>query len=292
MNLVDETAADLLALICEDFGPINPLPSDLDRLALDWLQLRARSITPRPRAVTLSREVQASVAAYPAIRAIRTNLASGRDVSAWLSHSVRDRRRLNPVADMMFNDWQIMHFHLGNVFASPAAVTRTDDLLFAYVSANEATLLDIQPHRARPWTMRELLRILMITKPAALERYQLKGIVGLQNAPPTDEELYKLRRAGINVMFEIDGRFFMSPGLGLASSGHSTRIVRYFQHLRRSIISLSNNIRDRALPRSLLQELSKNVALPVRLGLRFEGGQFLLYDKSRLLGLMAMPALE
>jgi hypothetical protein len=100
------------------------------------------------------------------------------------------------------------------------------------------------------------------------------------------------RFLGMNVAFELDGRFFMSPGLGLAASKHSTRIVLHLQKLREVIRNLSNAVQTNSLPQHLMQQLSQNLALPVRLGVHFEKGQFVLYDKSRSLDLMFMPFLE
>ncbi len=273
MQLIDETAGDLLALIAADFGPVSAGPSDMDRLTLDWLQYRARLITPRPRSVVWSTETTNALSTYPAIQTIAANLASGSDISPWLSNSIRTRQT-DPFADMMFNDWQIMHFHLGNVFATPVAIARTNDLLFAYISANEVVLLDVQPHTARPWTMRELLRVLMRTKPAAVDRYEMKGVLELSNQY-TDDQIFQLRKNGMNVAFELDGRFFMSPGLGVATSKHSIRMVLHFQKLRKVTRNLSNAVQTNSL-----------------LGVRFEQGQFVLYDKSRSLDLMFMPFLE
>jgi hypothetical protein len=46
--------------------------------------------------------------------AIRRELEVGGNLSPWLSDRVR-RKPQNPRADLMFNDWQIAHFHLGSL---------------------------------------------------------------------------------------------------------------------------------------------------------------------------------
>jgi hypothetical protein len=73
------------------------------------------------------------------------------------------KRKADALADLMFNDWQISHFHLGRLFVSPNKVSRGKLLLFALVKASRAVFLAINPHGA--WTATELLRILLRTSP-------------------------------------------------------------------------------------------------------------------------------
>ena len=46
----------------------------------------------------------------------------------------------------MYNDWQIIHFHLGEEYVAANKIERTDDLLFAYIGKDQAVLLDVKPH--------------------------------------------------------------------------------------------------------------------------------------------------
>src|ERR1700730_9531584 len=125
----------------------------------------------RRRTVTMSSEVQAKLNGYPAILRIRDELSQGKDVSPWLSDTVR-KKPADPKADMMFNDWQIIHFHLGNLFTGKNKVGRTDELLFTFIGDAHAVLLDVQPHGS--WAMRNLLRILLRVSPNDLARRELK----------------------------------------------------------------------------------------------------------------------
>lgn len=111
MLAVNETQADLAALILADFKALRP-EAEPGRDLVDWLHYRARRVVGRPRQVVRSNEVEAHRAAYPAIDEIADRLVLGLDVSPWLSNSIRTKRN-DPRADLMFNQWQVNHFHLG-----------------------------------------------------------------------------------------------------------------------------------------------------------------------------------
>jgi hypothetical protein len=275
VQVVDETETDLRALIARDLGTLPPV--DLLSALVDWLHFRARSVPQRPRNVIMSPEVQAKIYTYPAIPKISDELAQGKDVSPWLSDSIR-KRPADPKADMMFNDWQVIHFHLGNLFVGKNKIGRTDELLFTFIGDAHAVLLDVQSHGS--WAMRNLLRILLRVSPNDLARWELKGIVGGPR-DYTDDEILGLRQAGMNAMLEIDGRFFMAPGMGVSSSKHSTRIVLATQTMMRNIVKARNDLENNTIPKPLLRRISQSIGTPVRLGVRLKAGQLMLYDKNR-----------
>ena len=117
VQVIDETQADLTILIENDFGPL-PAAARFDHALLNWLHYHARVIPRRPRQVVRSANIQTHVGRYPVITKIEQLLRVGGDLSPWLSGSV-DTRKTDPCADLMFNDWQISHFHLAQVFATP-----------------------------------------------------------------------------------------------------------------------------------------------------------------------------
>ena len=186
MKIIDETDDDLKCLIEVDFGLLQTR-ADLHGALLDWLTFRARKIPARPRQVVISSEVQAVANQYPAIQQIVRALQSGADVSPWLSDRVRNKKKSHK-ADMMFNDWKISHFHLGKIWLTTQRISRTSDLLYTFVSADLAVLLNIGPHGR--WTEQNLLEILEHTHPSGLE-FELKGVTPAKSF--TDKERGNLR---------------------------------------------------------------------------------------------------
>jgi hypothetical protein len=102
----------------------------------------------------------------------------------------------------------------------------------------------------------------------------------------------KLRSGGVSTMFELDGRFFTSPGLGVSTSGHSTRLVMYVDRMMRNILDLKEAVEKNKLPRHLQQPIIEMIGIPVRLGVQIDGGDFSFYDKNRNLNLMGMTLPE
>jgi hypothetical protein len=285
MLLIDETEGDLRALIERDFGRLGGPPTNRD--VLDWMHYRARLIPHRLRAVTVSQEVAAQMASYPAIGQLKTTLECGGDVSPWLSDRVRKRKE-DAFADLMFNDWQISHLHLGRLFVSPSKVSRGKLLLFALVKADRAVFLAVNPHGA--WTATELLRILFRTSPQDLP--ELKGVLATQRGGWTDAELVQLRQAGLGYSIQIDGKTFSPPGLGVSTSRHAVRIVRQFNLLSKEIRNISRRFKENDLPRHILRQLLI-IGVQARLGIRLrDDGCLVLHEKTRAIDLLAMPAFE
>jgi hypothetical protein len=191
----------------------------------------------------------------------------------------------------MFNDWQISHFHLGQVFQTPSRIGPRPygrPLLFAHIKADHATLLDIQPHNS--WSMQNLLRILRDTSPGDLPEVQ--GIVSSRNETLTDDHVAARRKQGANGYTEIDGRVFLSPGLGICSSGSALRLSRLADQIFIALEKLRTAIATNRLPMQTQMYLAGSIGVPVRLGLRVEAGALIVYEKVRGLTLITFRALE
>lgn len=287
MQWIDETGADLRNLIERDFGP---QPGPLTSIAvLDWMHYRARIIPRRPRTVMVSQEVAALMATYPAIEQLKTELERGRGVSPWLSDRVRNRKA-DAFADLMFNDWQISHFHLGSHFVAPDKVERTDDRLFALIKADHAVFLDVKGHGRETYTAQEVLRVLLRTSPEDLPEW--KGAIPQRGSSGwSDAELLELRQAGVSYSIQIDGRLFSPPGLGQSTSRHATRIVvRHFNPLNNAIRGVMMNGLNYPLPAPPAPVIAP---LPARLGIRLrDDGCLVLREKTRAFDVIELLPFE
>jgi hypothetical protein len=273
LHVIDETEADLRRLIEGDLGPLDQ-GDDIWETALDWVHYKSRQIPQRPRRVIESIECAKHRSVYGAIDRIANELRTAGDLTPWLSDSIR-RRKANPKADLMFNDWQVNHLHLGEVFATPNKVKRSGDLLFVYITDEKAVLIDVQPHGS--WTMQSLLRILLQTSPQDMKRHEVKGILGHSNY--TADEAYRLRKVGIRVPFELEGLLFFPPGI--TTSGHTMWLRLYVNALRHAVKTTKEAIESNRLPQNLMSKIATNLSLPVRLGVDIQSGRITLVEKCR-----------
>lgn len=287
MQFIDETEADLIALVEADFGSL-PNGVLLQRTLMAWLHYRARLIALRPRTVRLSTRVQALQAKHLAIGEVAAALRVGADLSPRLSDGVRHSKS-NIRADLMFNDWQISHFHLGPLYYNAQKIKRgkksdNEPVLYAHIGSDSAALLDVRPHG--DWAAQELLRILLCTDPDAMN--EMKGVMP-SGRPWTDEQIYELRRAGVTTHVEIDGQLFMSPGLGVTGAGSASRITAFETQLSKTIRAATEQVKTNTLPYAIMQKIASRIGVPVCVGVRFYQGLFYIYEKNRQLDLMYLP---
>ena len=288
MRLIDETTADITTLVEADFGPL-PAGGLTDKTFVAWLHFRARCIVQRPRIVVQSAEVQALRSVHPGIPEISARLRIGADVSPWLSNTIR-RRKSDIQVDLMFNDWQISHFHLGGVSRLTGIVKRgkkdaNEPLLYAFIGANHAVLIDVQPHGE--WTRADLLRILLRTDPASMDTEAI-GVLP-SPTPFTDEQRAGLRKKHSSTAVVIDGRSYFPPGMGLVASGAGVRFRILSDRIAGMVREVAQLVESNTLPPCLMQRVAGQIGLPVRLGIRFDQGVFRAYDKNRCLDLMYLP---
>ncbi|XMB66698.1 hypothetical protein RI065_10415 [Mycoplasmatota bacterium zrk1] len=140
------------------------------------------------------------------------------------------------VNDLMFNEWGVVHLHLGVESDSndPRFVQRTGPLLFVLLSDKEAYLIGVGKHG--DWTDSNILKTIYENWPQLIERniVDAKGI----SYELTSAEHAGLRKENINAVlaFESGGvKIYYTP-IGIATSGDSIRDVRNYMR----VISILN----------------------------------------------------
>jgi hypothetical protein len=270
VRVIDDTKADIERLIAADFG--RAASGDYQSDFVSWLHYRARRMPRLHRQVFLSQEIKLHLLSYLAIGTIRSNLEQGGNLEPWLRI---EKQKPDHRADMMFNDWMIQHFHLGEVFQSTSVIKRTGQLLFAHIRADEATLLDVQPHGS--WSMIRLLETLLTTNPAALAQYEARGVTPYRL---TDKEYRDFRSKNLNVALDVAGRAFM-PGGGKLSSGHAMRIYMYRDWFFRQLEHLHATLSAGVVEPHLRTAIYARLGTPVRLGVYYDDNGLAIIDKNR-----------
>lgn len=148
-------------------------------------------------------------------------LADGGNIIPYLS---KQSINLNNHGDLMFNDWNILHIHLGKRKDKKDSrfIERTGELLFLINTETEIRVLGVYDHKPSPWTRNELLQRIYDTWPEML--YVYSGIFNI--APCIEGQRQSVRKEHMLALDKVYDkkthrqRFIMVKGsLGLVSSG-------------------------------------------------------------------------
>lgn len=224
--------SDLVAIVKRELAAADvrfDQSEDVSDCAALYFELLLRRPLPTPRRVHFSEELHTSLGrlkdtsleSWRTVFYIRSLLLQGKDVTSFLSKSVRDLRTV----DGLLFDFGIHHFHLsrtrrpGHRFRE-----RSKYLLFAMIRSADAYLVDIRAHRPPAWSAQELLEVVRSNWPKVLQGHALHGQTG---DCITDEERSELRRKHVNVVTQL-GPMAVAPlggGMTMAGTSATCRIL-------------------------------------------------------------------
>ena len=176
-------------------------------------------------------------------------LENGSDFSPYLSKQVEKLKN-----DGMFNDWGILHLHLGVQMESNGKyVERTGPLLFVCFKKEDAYLINVFQHN--DWTKREVLQIIQNNWPETIKPFVIEGCVGI-SPELTEEQHQQLRDNGFSTLVELTDTqgnklFICPPGMGITTSGDSiidvmnyNKQVNSIKKIEKDVISCLATIKD------------------------------------------------
>lgn len=232
--------ADLEQIIKEQFDSNDicyEANMDVDHLAARYLEMLTRRVVPAPRRVHFSDKLndtlgklaqetsveqrEKALEAWRTVFCIRHLLVEGQNVTRFLSRFV-DKLTFS---DGLLWDFGMHHFHLSRKpdKSDPRFVERSDYLLFAIITQEDAFFVDVRLHPQRgdiiKWVRQDLLRIVHLNWPELIKPYVLRGQTG---DVLTDEEKRNLREKNVNHVTELGGKAVFSIGGGMASDGSSS----------------------------------------------------------------------
>lgn len=175
----------------------------------------------------------------------------GGDISPYLSKQVE---RLKD--DFMFNDWGVLHLHLGEKMEkNNKYIGRTGLLLFLYFKENNVYLINIYEHG--DWTKKDILQTMYNNWPKLIEPFILKEVTGLSGTL-SEANHQKIQKSGGFTLIEIKDEngnniVIMPPGMGIASSGDAIIDIQNHDNSVEEIMLLEDLIREKidAIKKSL-----------------------------------------
>jgi len=189
-----------------------------------------------------------------AISIIIRIIENGGCITPYLSKNVKKLRKDNQ--DYLFNNWGVMHLHLGNESCSEKNnfIQRTGHLLFMRLIENDAYFIKIYKHPSekesdKEWSKLEIIQIMENNWPHTIGK--LKGVPGLGYKYSDKERYDDLWKKGSDTVLEIisisgEPVIAVPPGGGSVASGEAAKdVLLYLQqtdHLKKIEKDILKNI--------------------------------------------------
>ncbi len=194
-----------------------------------WQSWRRRIVVPGKRQVLRALGFTCPIHVQNGLTALDAAFATGAAIWPWQSKFV-DRPKCE---DGLYNDYRVVHFHLGSGFETNGYINRTDELLFAVVSPS--AVYEIGIFRHGDWYELDVLDIIDANWPETLDHVTIPAL-DVSNYPRTREEVKAKRNANVVSIIRLrSGRIIAPPGGGVATDGTSIEAVR-------SAISLAKDL--------------------------------------------------
>ena len=171
-------------------------------------------------------------------------LADGGNIIPYLS---KQSINLTSPGDLMFNDWNILHIHLGKRKdkKDPRFIERTGELLFLINAETEIRVLGVYDHKPSPWTKNELLQRIYDTWPEML---------GIIKGAELNISVTEVRKSHITLFEEVYDKktrrtllVHVKNALGLVCSGESTADVLKYNDIIRVLRRMEMNLKKQEI---------------------------------------------
>lgn len=208
-----------------------------DDLSYKFFNIRKRRVPASCRAVHESRKLSCPQEHQSGYAELKSKFVNGDEVTPYLSKTILS----DTYEDYLLNDWGIHHFHLGQNISDGFA-GRTGPLLFALVTNSDVYCIDIKAHGA--WSEQELIRILHEEWPEAIANYRINGVLGLAHQT-TNDEIAKLRKAGVQTMVQVDEGVVYGPiGGGYSTAGTSVQSRMLADRYRGLVRDIEKHVKE------------------------------------------------
>ena len=210
--------------------------TDQTELACSYSSIKARRIQTKPRAVILSSTFSIPQNLKAGFEQLKSKIENGDDINPYLSKSVFKLQK----DDLMFYDWGIHHFHLGECIESDGFIKRTGPLAFGIVKSDSIYFISIDAHGS--WSDKSLIEIVDRDWPELISSHRLNG--GIE-PNLTNEEYGLLRKAHVNTGIQLsNGHSYIILGGGYTTAGTSMEAMRNVTMVNHRFIDLYKDLEN------------------------------------------------
>lgn len=221
---------------------------DFHLFLIDYFEVLRKGIVAQKRTVHISRELKNKVKSSvfkewrKRFDEIKSMIENGDDLNPFLSKKAKE----SGFKDRLLTCWNMHHLHFYPEKKSG------DMLLFAIVKDDTVYMIDVIPHSKKYiFSTFELLNIVYKNWRFLLEPYRIKDAISLEYVIKTDEEVNKLRSAGISTAIQIDKNIYALDMM--STDGHNALDVMYANNILNTI---RINERNGALKKMKLVDLA------------------------------------
>ncbi len=247
LDIEREVAALLKEELCKGGYSVSDDMGTRD-LFIAYFGLRTRMVSKRKRKVWLASDFDCPPHLQKGFEFLKSKIEAGDDLRGHLSRKLKDLEE----EDFLLFDWNIRHFHLGEIVDADGFVKRTKELLFAMVDEDNVYCIKIAPHGG--WSDKELLETVHKNWPLLLNSWKV-------NATPevnfTSGEIAELRKGHVNVIVQLnDGTCYVSPGFGIMTSGVSARAVLETMGIQRMLDNMKSYLGKAELAAAIKEQMN------------------------------------
>lgn len=206
--------------------------------AIKWISWNRRRIKPSVRNIHKSAGFQCPVSRQQGLNELEEAFKDGKEIWPWQSTLI-DRI---PYEDKMYNDFGIMHFHLGvgPYTRHPNYIDRTDELLFVVINSKDVYEVGVYLHNE--WYELDILDIINNNWPNLLDKVTINA-VDIKNSITDRAEVRMMREANVNIFLKLqNGRIIAPLGGGAMIDGTSTKAVQNADFIIKRLRQLDSEI--------------------------------------------------
>lgn len=199
-----------------------------ENIGIAYCTMQLREVDPVPRRFYASRVLLVPPEVANGYADLVRKVIAGESLRPNMSTTLR----FADFEDLLFSDWGINHYHLGDRVEANGFVNRTGPVLFAMHTGDSFYAIQILPHgrgHQHVWTTKDLLRIVHDDWPELIAHARLPV---LDIRPEYSEaDHYELRRAGVMISVKVaDGAIYCPPGGGITTAGIGAAVSDLYSH--------------------------------------------------------------
>ena len=195
------------------------------------------------KAISYARNIKIPKEHKKRVNSVLKYLSKGGDITPYLSTQCIN---LDCQQDLMFNDWDILHIHLGKKphKNNHQFIERTGELLFLVNTVNEIRILGIYHHNPPSWSRQELMQKIYDNWP---EMFYVLHEAQLE-VKFNDYQRGELRKSYLNVIDEVYDKkthksiCVMVKTMGITCSGDSLVDIRTYNKVCKKLRDIEKTI--------------------------------------------------